>query len=336
MAIAQRMAAADLCVSVVAPTHHRVALLRKLLTSLEQQSLPVNSFEVIVVGDEGDPGANVVAEFAERSRLNIRFSFVPDDPWRGKSPSLKRNHGVSLARAPWVAFIDDDCVADPRWLEEALPFFDDERNGGVEGQKIIPRLDPPTLTYKGLLLFTRPRGYQTANMFYRRSVFQAVGGFDTAFPFYLEDTDLAWSVLERDLAIPHAERAVVEHPVPPAEPMRLLASAKRAILMPYLCKKHPASFRAAKMRTIARGHYPYLTLYGCVGVAALAGRPLLAGALLGSVVPLVAAHAHRLFRGCAFTSSELLQTASLLPVVPVITLVQLLRGNFKHGVWLTR
>src|SRR3954464_3347367 len=98
-------------------------------------------------------------------------------------------------------------------------------------------------------------------MFYRRSLFLEIGGFDTAFPFYLEDTDLAWSVLDRGFAIPHAESAVVAHPVPPAEPMRLLANAQRAILMPYLYKKHPERFRALGMRTIARSHLPYLAGY---------------------------------------------------------------------------
>lgn len=323
-------------VSVVAPTHQRVATLRKLLASLEAQTLSRSAFEVIIVGDEGDPGAQVVAEFATRGLLRIRFSFVPNDPWRGKSPALKRNHGARLAHADWLAFIDDDCVAHPQWLERALPFFDAPLNGGVEGQKTIPDMDPPTLTYRGLLLFTRPQGYQTANMFYRRKIFEEVGGFDTAFPFYLEDTDLAWSVLDRGYAIPHAADAVIEHPVPPAEPMRLMASAKRAVLMPYLFRKHPERFRSARMRTLARSHYPYLAVYATSAGLALTGHAVSAGLLLSTVLPLVAAHSTRLFWGCRFTTRELVQTSLLLPVVPVVTLFQLIRGNFANGVFLVR
>lgn len=328
--------AETLRVSVVAPTHQRVVSLRRLLHSLEQQSLAPHAFEVIIVGDEGDAGEEVVKEFAARGGLNVRFSYVPDDPWRGRSPSLKRNHGARLAQADWLAFIDDDCVARKDWLAGAMPFFEQTTNGGVEGRKEIPPPPRPTLTYKGLLLFTRPRGYQTANMFYRRQLLLDIGGFDPAFPFYLEDTDLAWSVLDRGYEIPHADGAVVEHPVPPAEPLRLLANAKRAALMPYLYKKHPRRFREAGMRTLARSHYPYLALYALSGALLVSGHPVVACAALLGVLPLVAAHAAKLFWGCSFTLRELAVTAGLLPIVPAITLVQLVRGNLANGVLLLR
>src|SRR6478609_4747509 len=201
------MHSAEPLISVVVPTHDRTKPLRRLLESLVAQSLATSKFEVIVVGDERDPGEAVVREFAESDKLDVRFTFVANDPWAGRSPSLKRNHGARLARAEWLALIDDDCVAHGNWLESALAFFGSPKNGAVEGRKVIPAIDPPTLTYRGLLLFTKPGGYQTANMFYRRSVFLEIGGFDLAFPFYLEDTDLAWSVLDRGFDIPHADKA---------------------------------------------------------------------------------------------------------------------------------
>lgn len=324
----------QLSVSVVAPTHHRPGLLRALLRSLVAQRLEKSAFEVIIVGNEIDEGRDVVSEFADE--LDVRYCFVQDDPSRGRSPALKRNYGVEQARADWIAFIDDDCVADPGWLAEAVPFFANPRHGGVEGRKTIPKVDPPTLTYKGLLRFTRPQGYQTANMFYRRAVFHEVGGFDLKFPFYLEDTDLAWSVLERGFEIPFAERALVEHPVPTAEPMRLLANAQRAHLMPYLFRKHPERFRGARMRTVARSHYPYLLLYGAALASLVAGWRLGALALLGLLVPLMIAHGAKTFWGCRVTPREVIVTLMLSPIVPVVTLFQLLRGNVAQRVLLWR
>ena len=323
-------------VTVIAPTHARVRSLRLLLESLEAQLLPSSDFEVIIVGDEGDPGETVVQGFVERGRLNLSFVYVPNDPWCGRSASVKRNFGANLARAPWLAFIDDDCVADPGWLREALPFFESSETGGVEGRKSIPTPREPTLTYRGLLLFTRPGGYQTANMFYRRSVFLEVGGFDTAFPFYLEDTDLAWSVLDRGLAIPHAERAVVEHPVPPPEPMRLLANAQRAALMPYLYKKHPKRFLHSGMTTISRSHVPYLAGYGLLLVLGVTGHVTGVVLSIAGLSLLTLAHTTKLFWKCRFSASELLLTAALLPIVPLVTAVQLIRGNLRNHVLLLR
>jgi len=330
------MRAADPLISVVAPTHHRTRQLRLLLESLAAQSLGSSRFEVIVVGDEHDPGEAVVREFADSNRLDVRFTCVPNDPWRGRSPSLKRNHGAGLARCDWLALIDDDCVAHPGWLAGALEHFVSPRNGAVEGRKVIPPIVPPTLTYRGLLLFTKPGGYQTANMFYRRSLFLEIGGFDLAFPFYLEDTDLAWSVLDRGFDIPHAHEAVVSHPVSPPQPMRLLAGAKRSILVPYLYKKHPQRFRASGIRTIQRGHFPYLVLYLLGVVAVASAKYETAVGVLAMVVLLTLVHTWKLFRGCYFTTSEILVTAALLPIVPVVAFVQLNRGNLRHHVWLRR
>jgi GT2 family glycosyltransferase len=330
------MPAVAAVVSVVAPTHHRVASLRLMLASLEAQTLAANTFEVIVVGDENDPGAEVVAEFSQHGSLNVRFTSVPDDPWHGRSPALKRNFGAELAQAEWIAFIDDDCVADPHWLEAAVPYFSNPRLGGVEGRKVIPETRPPTLTYRGLLRFTLPGGYQTANMFYRRAVFAEVGGFDTGFPFYLEDTDLAWSVLDRGYEIPHAADAVVEHPIPPAEPMRLLASAQRGILMPYLYKKHPERFKASRTRTIAKRHVPYLFGYIVALAATLSQHWVVALLAIGLVLSMSVAHGFKLFWGCRFTWTELCVTTALLPVVPVVTLFQLIRGNVRYRTLLLR
>jgi hypothetical protein len=141
-------------------------------------------------------------------------------------------------------------------------------------------------------------------------------------------------VLDRGYDIPFAAGSVVEHPVPPAEPMRFLANAKRANLMPYLFTKHPSRFRAARMRTIARSQYPYLLLYAA-GLACLAsGLFHAAAATLVLIFVLTVLHALKLFWGYRFTRNELWLTLLLLPVVPLVTVVQLVRGNLAERVLL--
>jgi hypothetical protein len=188
----------------------------------------------------------------------------------------------------------------------------------------------PTLTYRGLLSFERPGGYQSCNMFYRRDLFLGVGGFDTRFPFYLEDTDLAWTVMDRGHAIPHAAGAVVRHPVPPPSPWRLLDDARRASLLALLRAKHPEQFRRAGIRVLNRNHLAYLIAWAAVVAAPLVwGWAGLAAALAGLVL-LTLTDSYRRFRGCRVTPHEVAVTTLLLPLVPLVRVVQFARGLWRH------
>lgn len=326
--------AASPLLSVVMPTHRREAMLRRALESLESQTFDRRRFEVIVVATAGDVAYNVVEEFATKGQLDIRCVSVPDDPTHGRSASIKRNHGVSISRSEWIAFIDDDCTADLNWLRSAVPLFNNPKVGAVEGAKQIPRPDRETMVYRGLLLLTRPRGFQTCNMFYRRGVFNQVGGFDASFPYYLEDSDLAWSVLDAGYDIPFAQNAIVNHPVPPPHPWKMLADAKRADLMAYLFKKHPQRYRESNVKVLRWSHWVYLFLYIAMVAFAIMQLWWGVGAAALLILAFIALHSFKLFRGCATTANEWGVTTLLLPACPVIKWVQLMRGNLKHGVWL--
>lgn len=111
-------------VSVVTTTYtqHRLPDIQELLDSLLTQSC--QDFETIFVG-EGDPALNdLVLDYARRIGLaEVRAVF--NTGLRGLSPA--RNLGLSHARGDIIAFIDDDAVAFPDWVEgivttlESLP-----------------------------------------------------------------------------------------------------------------------------------------------------------------------------------------------------------------------
>src|SRR5207245_217475 len=146
----------------------------------------------------------------------------------------------------------------------------------------IPRPDRPTNTYRGSLRLSRPGGYQTCNMFYRKSVFYECGGFDLAFPYYLEDTDLAYTVMECGYTIPFAAHAVVSHPVQAPRPLKLLTMARTVEHMPYLFLKHARSKSKlqASVRLFNRSHYFYLAVYAGALLLALV-QPVVGAIALG-------------------------------------------------------
>jgi glycosyltransferase involved in cell wall biosynthesis len=314
-------------ISVVIPTHFRPTKLEKLLDSLVNQTYPKENFEVIVVPSSNDSGLEIVNQF--NNSLDLVVSPIPSDPYKGKSPSLKRNHGVSVSRGEWIAFTDDDCVADSKWLENISNHISDDISG-IEGLVRIPEPDAPTLTYKGIKRLSTPGGYQTCNIAYNKIDFLNADGFDLTFPFYLEDTDLGWSILEQGGKIIFADDVIIEHPVPISEPERLISGAKRTALLVYFYKKHPNYYKDYKIQTFRFSYRIYLLIYLAILISLLTLNSF--GILVSTVLLLflLSAHLIKMFWNCSFTVEEITKTALYTLAIPIISLIYLFKGIIRY------
>ncbi|HET9856656.1 MAG TPA: glycosyltransferase family A protein, partial [Chthoniobacterales bacterium] len=115
--IAGAKQAESLTFSVIIPTFDRPEHLRGSLESLVKQQFPKDRFEVIVVDDGGTiPAQTVVAEYEQRI-------FVIVYRQKRAGAAAARNAGALEARAKYLAFMDDDCRADPEWLRELETAF---------------------------------------------------------------------------------------------------------------------------------------------------------------------------------------------------------------------
>jgi predicted nucleotidyltransferase len=118
-----------LSVSVVIAARNRAEMLRRALESLlRQERLPD---EVVVVDNAStDTTADVALSF--RDRLNLKL--VREDQ---VGIPHARNAGLRHAAGDILAFIDDDCEAEPGWLAEMeKPFLKDPHVGSVGGNLI--------------------------------------------------------------------------------------------------------------------------------------------------------------------------------------------------------
>jgi glycosyltransferase involved in cell wall biosynthesis len=169
-------------VSVIVPVHRGMDCLAGLLDALASQTLPVGKFEVIVVDNGGNPGIQeLVARFPG--------STLVTEQRRGSYAA--RNTGTRHAGGEVLAFTDADCRPARDWLAKGSDAL--ERDGGsdlVAGHVDLQfsRDGPASLAerYEALTAFPQEHYVKalnfgvTANLFVRRSVFDALRGFDGA------------------------------------------------------------------------------------------------------------------------------------------------------------
>jgi GT2 family glycosyltransferase len=227
-------------ISVVISTRDRPERLSRLLGALRAQTLAVDRFEVVVVQDGGGLASAQLLETEVASGvLALRLAHHP----RSRGAAAGRNTGGRLARAELVAFTDDDCAPEPRWLSAALAAASMHPGAIIQGPTLP---DPREADQIGLLARTvqverlGPQ-YETCNMIYPRRLLERLGGFDEGFGVRAggEDTDLAWRALDDGVPAVFAADALVFHAVERLGPQGLLRDAKRWDVAGRLFAKHP-------------------------------------------------------------------------------------------------
>jgi len=104
-------------ISVVVCTYGRASMLDRVLRSVVTQTLEPSRYEVIVV-DNGTPDdTQAVVRRLHAENPAVRLVLI-EEPRQGLS--YARNAGTHRARGEYVAFIDDDAVASPEWLQSIV------------------------------------------------------------------------------------------------------------------------------------------------------------------------------------------------------------------------
>ena len=255
-------------VSVVIPTHRRETRLAFALESLAAPTLAAERFEVIVVRSEDEPGADraIPPEGVQVREITSTRA----------GTGIQRNLGWRAARAPIVAFTDDDCRAAPQWLERLIEALDDER-WIVQG-RTEPDPDERHLLH-GIARSIRNEHasgwYETCNIAYARSALDRLGGFDESIEFLGEDADLGARATRAGATLRFADDALVWHAVHVRPLPTALRDAVRRGSRPAIVARHPELRRALFLGVFAdRDHAR--TLLALLGICALRRTPRLA------------------------------------------------------------
>ena len=172
------------------PTYNRGPLLAGAVRSVLAQTPAITpAFELIVVDNNSTDDTREIIDRFARTDSRVRYVFEPQ-----QGSSHGRNAGIREARAALVAFIDDDVRAEPDWVAAIVRAFAQYPHADVVGGRVLPLwpVDPPAwLTrehWAPLALVDygdvpvaidaeKPLCLVSANLSFRRQLFDVVGGF---------------------------------------------------------------------------------------------------------------------------------------------------------------
>lgn len=209
-------------ISVVINTNGRLQPLMKTVAALEWQRYPHVEL-CIVTGPKEDGSAEFAQGLADAGKIKTARCEV-------ENLSISRNMGIDLAAGDLVAFLDDDALPEPVWLEQLAPLFSPPEVAGAGGLVFQPnsrdiqfryslcdrfgktthiqRNHPPGFAYPFRPTYPHVMG---ANCIFRREALATVGGFDDEYDYYLDEADLCCRLVDKGRQIVHADWAPVHH-----------------------------------------------------------------------------------------------------------------------------
>lgn len=269
-------------ISVVVATHRRAAMLPRLVAALAAQEVD-GGFEAVIV-DDASPDATW--DTLTALVASSPFPLVPVRMARNVGPAAARNAGWRRARAPVVAFTDDDCVPQPGWLAALVAAV--AAGADLAQGRTVPhpaQLHRRRGFYRTIETTAETGFYETCNIAYRREVLERLGGFDERFRLpYGEDTDLAWRAKEAGCRSAFVPEALVWHEVFASNFAERLRDSRRREGVVLALARHPGLRRTLDNPFFYRPTHPH-ALLAAAGVAVAAARPRsLRGAVLAAAL----------------------------------------------------
>jgi len=204
-------------ISVVIGTLNQREVLEKVLLSFDEQTLPKDQFEVIVVDSSStDSTASFLAQF--KPQYKFRYTIQPN---QGKAAA--RNRGAKEAQAPILLITDADMIAHPELLEthvkahqfakkatcfEGLTFNMDRLAWPVTQAQLTPYIQRDLKPFSKLGWYY----FLTGNLSLPKAVFDTFEGFNELFKGYgWEDLELGYRLSKKNIPLIYLKQAVNYH-----------------------------------------------------------------------------------------------------------------------------
>ena len=192
--------------AIIIPHFNDTVRLRRCLEALSPQLSP-DSEAIVVDNGSSEPVADVMADFRD-------VKFVVESE---KGAAAARNRGVVETKAPYLFFLDADCVPNDDWLSTALALAGSqdliggrvdifhEGDGPLTGAQAFEEVF--AFDIKG---YIETKGFTvTANLLTSREIFEKVGPFH---PGVSEDLDWCHRARDAGFNLVYDDTLRVSHP----------------------------------------------------------------------------------------------------------------------------
>jgi len=210
-------------ISVIICTYNRCESLKDTLNGLLYQKYNKSfDYEVIVVDNNSkDKTKEVVKSFMPRFKGKLKYIFEKN---QGKSYAL--NRGIKESKGEILAFIDDDCIPEERWLLKIYNIL--KKNKDIDG--LLGKWEPEARKYENIRinafkikfivynhnLIFKKFFIHGANMSFRKNIFNDVGLFDVILGpgskgLGAEDADFVYRAVKKEKKIIYCFNLIVFH-----------------------------------------------------------------------------------------------------------------------------
>lgn len=210
-------------VSVIIPTYNQLEHTFNCISSIYENS-KFRDYEIIIADDNSSKGTHLLEKSFEnlvvlKNKTNLGF--------------LKNcNNAASHARGEYIVFLNNDTQIQSGWLEELLFVFENFKQAGIAGSKLVypnGRLqeaggilwqDGSAMNYgngdnpdKEEYNYIKEADYVSgASIMIKKELWEEIGGFDEQYsPAYCEDSDLCMEVRKRGYKVIYQPFSVVVH-----------------------------------------------------------------------------------------------------------------------------
>lgn len=219
-------------VSVVIPCFNQGEYLEEAVDSVLNQSL--QDLEVIVVNDgSSDPTTVRLLESFSRPRTRVIHTNNSGLP-------AARNNGIAQACSPYILPLDADDRIVGRYLQEGVAILDAqpevgivyclaETFGAVSGPWRLPEFSPARICVENPIF---------CSALFRKSDWEAVGGYDIRMRYGWEDWDFWLSLVERGRQVVRISEVLFQYRVSGKSMTRTMGYGQKLSMMSRMLMNH--------------------------------------------------------------------------------------------------
>lgn len=243
-------------VTVIIPCYNQGHFLGEAVRSVREQTF--SDIEIIVVND-GSTDSGTTRILKDFRYPNVRLIHTDN-----QGLAAARNNGIAEARGRYILPLDADDIIESSYIEKAVDLLDKNKElgivycrarlfGAVETEWMLPPYSLDTMLQDNVIF---------CSAMFRRSDWEAVGGYDTGMVYGWEDYEFWLSLIERGCSVYQIPEVLFAYRVAVDSMVRSKEKWQKVDMFKRVFQRHSELFSEnieVWIRTLLEAREPYYT-----------------------------------------------------------------------------